>query len=121
VAAAHAVLDVIDSEGLEARAVVLGDRLKAVLEQLRPEVAQIAEVRGPGSMVAVEFLDLATGQPDAAFTKRVQAEALSRGLMLLVCGVYGNVVRFLHPLTIEDGVFEEGLRIVREALLAARA
>jgi len=121
VAAAHAVLDIIDSEGLNARATVLGDRLKQRLSQLQPDAPQIAEVRGPGSMVAVEFHNPATGEPDAAFTKRVQTEALARGLMLLVCGVYGNVIRFLHPLTIEDVVFNEGLDILQSAILAAKA
>lgn len=120
VAAAHAVLDAIDTEGLEARAVLLGDRLKDRLNSLRTDVKQIVDVRGPGSMVAVEFQDPATGQADAAYTKRVQAEALSRGLLLLICGVYGNVIRFLHPLTTEDAVFNEGLDILEAALFAAR-
>ncbi|WP_290872456.1 4-aminobutyrate--2-oxoglutarate transaminase [Aquabacterium sp.] len=121
VAAAHAVLDAIDTEGLEARAVVLGDRLKDRLNGLKSDLKQIADVRGPGSMVAVEFVDPATGHPDAAYTKRVQTEALSRGLLLLICGVYGNVIRFLHPLTTEDAVFNEGLDILEAALFAARA
>jgi 4-aminobutyrate aminotransferase len=121
VAAAHAVLDIIDSEQLEARAEVLGQRLKDCLGQMQGDVPRIADVRGPGSMVAVEFIDPATGQPDGAFTKRVQAEALSRGLLLLVCGIYGNVIRFLHPLTIDDAVFNEGLSILQASLLAAQA
>jgi 4-aminobutyrate aminotransferase len=120
VAAAHAVLEAIDSEGLEDRAVVLGDRLKGRLHDLQSDVKQIADVRGPGSMVAVEFADPVTGQPDAAYAKRVQTEALSRGLLLLLCGVYGNVIRFLHPLTTEDAVFNEGLDILEAALFAAR-
>jgi 4-aminobutyrate aminotransferase len=119
VAAAHAVLDVIDDERLEARAVVLGNRLKQRLHALKARVPRIADVRGPGSMVAVEFIDPSTGQPDASYTKRVQAHALERGLILLVCGVHGNVVRFLHPLTIEDDVFAEALDILEAALLAA--
>ena len=119
VAAAHAVLDIIDTEKLEERAVVLGDRLKARLNGLKAKVPTIADVRGPGSMVAVEFLDPKTHAPDADFTKRVQAEALARGLMVLVCGVYGNVIRFLHPLTIEDAVFNEGLDILEASILAA--
>jgi 4-aminobutyrate aminotransferase len=121
VAAAHAVLDAIDSDGLAERAVVLGDRLKSRLNHLQTAVPHIAEVRGPGSMVAVEFMDPATGQPDAAYTKRVQTGALARGLLLLTCGVYGNVIRFLHPLTIEDAVFDEGLDILQAALLAAQS
>ena len=70
-------------------------------------------------MVAVEFRDPADGAPDAAFTRRVQAEALQRGLILLTCGMDGNVLRFLFPLTIEDAVFEEALGMLRDALRAA--
>jgi 4-aminobutyrate aminotransferase-like enzyme len=69
-------------------------------------------------MVAVEFND-ASGNPDADFTKRVQAEALKRHLILLTCGVNANVVRFLFPLAITQPVFDEALGILRESLLAA--
>jgi 4-aminobutyrate aminotransferase/4-aminobutyrate aminotransferase/(S)-3-amino-2-methylpropionate transaminase len=116
VAAAHAVLDIIDEEQLCERATVLGERLKARLVALRGEVAQIADVRGPGAMVAVEFNKAGTSEPDADFTKRVQARALERGLLLLTCGVYANVIRFLFPLTIQDAVFEEGVAILEEVL-----
>ena len=119
VAAALAVLQVIEDEQLVARAELLGQKLKASLAAWRPHVPHIAEVRGPGSMVAVEFMHPESGEPDAAFTKRVQNEALQRGLMLLTCGVYGNVIRFLHPLTIEDAVFDEALEMLRASLLAA--
>jgi 4-aminobutyrate aminotransferase-like enzyme len=81
-------------------------------------VPRIADVRGLGAMVAVEFRD-ALGQPDAAFTRRVQAEALQRHLILLTCGVDANVVRFLFPLTTPDAVFDEALNILTESLLAA--
>jgi 4-aminobutyrate aminotransferase-like enzyme len=67
-------------------------------------------------MVAAEFLDPATHAPDADFVKRVQARALERGLLLLVCGTYGNVMRFLFPLTIEDAVFDEALTVLEAAL-----
>jgi len=110
------VLDIIDEEQLCERATVLGERLKARLVALRGEVAQIADVRGPGAMVAVEFNKAGTSEPDADFTKRVQARALERGLLLLTCGVYSNVIRFLFPLTIQDAVFEEGLAILEEVL-----
>ncbi|WP_186207986.1 4-aminobutyrate--2-oxoglutarate transaminase [Burkholderia gladioli] len=116
VAAAHAVLDIIDEEKLEARATALGDKLKAKLSALQSEVPQIVDVRGPGAMVAVEFFKAGTQEPDADFTKRVQARALERGLLLLVCGVYSNVVRFLFPLTIQDAVFDEALGILEEVL-----
>ncbi|MBN3725402.1 4-aminobutyrate--2-oxoglutarate transaminase [Burkholderia sp. Ac-20379] len=116
VAAAHAVLDIIDEEKLEARATTLGDTLKAKLAALKPEIPQIADIRGPGAMVAVEFFKAGTQEPDAEFAKRVQARALERGLLLLVCGVYSNVVRFLFPLTIQDAVFDEALGILEDVL-----
>jgi len=116
VASAHAVLDIIDEEKLCERAVVLGDKLKAKLTALQSEVPQIADVRGPGGMVAVEFCKPGTSEADADFTKRVQARALERGLLLLVCGVYSNVVRFLFPLTIQDSVFDEAVSILEDVL-----
>jgi len=114
VASAHAVLDVIVEENLIARANQLGERLKAVLNAAKATQKRIADVRGPGAMVAVEFMQ--DGQPDADFTKLVQARCLEKGLLLLSCGVYGNVIRFLFPLTIQDSVFEEGLAILANSL-----
>jgi len=119
IAAAHAVIDVIEEEGLLARAILLGDQLKARLNTLAQTYPQIAEVRGPGSMVAVEFNDPQSGKPDADFTKRVQAAALERGLILLTCGVYFNVVRFMYPLTIKQTHFDEALDIIDAAVAVA--
>ncbi|AUT49146.1 4-aminobutyrate--2-oxoglutarate transaminase [Achromobacter sp. AONIH1] len=118
VAAAHAVLDVIAEEKLCERAVQLGDKLRAHLEGLRAKVPGIADVRGLGSMVALELNDPSTGKPDADAVKRVQARAMERGLILLSCGVYGNVLRFLYPLTIPDAQFARALDILSEALAA---
>ncbi len=118
VAAAHAVLDVIAEEKLCERAVALGDKLRAHLEGLRAKVPGIADVRGLGSMVALELNDPATGKPDAEAVKRVQARAIEKGLILLSCGVYGNVLRFLYPLTIPDAQFDRALAILSEALAA---
>ena len=119
IAAAHAVIDVMHDEQLPERGTMLGTRLKASVEALRAQVPQIADVRGLGAMVAVEFNRAASAEPDADFTKRVQAEALKRKLILLSCGVNGNVLRFLFPLTIPEPVFDEALGILRESLLAA--
>jgi 4-aminobutyrate aminotransferase len=121
IAAAHAVIDVMAAERLPERGQNLGDRLKAVLESLRAEVPHIADVRGLGAMVAVEFSQPGTDTPDADFTKRVQAEALKRGLILLTCGVNANVVRFLFPLTVSEPVFEEAMEILRAGMRAALA
>jgi 4-aminobutyrate aminotransferase len=116
IASALAVLDVIDDERLCDRANALGDRLKAMLITTRETQRRIADIRGPGAMIAVEFRDPATNAPDAAFAKTVQQSALAKGLLLLTCGTHGNVIRFLFPLTVEDTVFEEGLAILQQAL-----
>jgi 4-aminobutyrate aminotransferase len=117
VAAAHAVLDVIHDEHLVERAAELGARLRARLDALAPRVAQLAEVRGPGAMVAAELCQ-PDGTPDPEFAKEVQRRALERGLLLLTCGVHANVLRFLFPLTIEDRVFDEALSVLESALTA---
>lgn len=121
VAAAHAVLDVIEEEDLCARANELGSRLKQKLEAIRATTPEIIDIRGPGFMVAVEFANPGTKEPDAGFTGRVRTEALKRGLILLTCGVYGNVIRFLAPITIPEAHFTEALAILEESIAAARA
>lgn len=118
VASAHAVLDVIAEEKLNERAAELGARLKQVLNGLRESAPQIADVRGLGAMVAVEFNKPGSGEPDPDFTKKVQQAALASGLLLLSCGVHGNVIRFLFPLTIQDEVMDEALAILAAAIRA---
>ncbi|MDO5633075.1 MAG: 4-aminobutyrate--2-oxoglutarate transaminase [Paracoccus sp. (in: a-proteobacteria)] len=121
VAAAHAVLDVIEDEGLCDRAVRLGQRLKQRLAGMRDAVPEIVDIRGPGFMNAVEFNHAGTDKPSPDFANRVRLEALDRGLILLTCGVYGNVIRFLAPITIPDAVFDEALDILEQSMKAARA
>ena len=121
VAAAHAVMDVIDSEGLLERSLRLGAQLQGALTEWRESCPAISDVRGLGSMVAVEFADPASREPSAALATRVQKEALARGLLLLTCGTYGNVIRFLYPLTIPDAQFSAALATLHEALRAATA
>jgi 4-aminobutyrate aminotransferase len=118
IAASHAVLDVMQEEKLPERAQILGDRLVAHLKAHQAKQPRIADVRGLGAMVAAEFVD-AAGAPDADLTKRIQAAALKRGLLLLTCGVHGNVIRFLFPLTIEDTVFAEALGVLDAAMAEA--
>jgi 4-aminobutyrate aminotransferase len=116
IAASHAVLDVMAEEKLPERAQLLGDRLVAHLNGAKAKYPRIGDVRGLGAMVACEFIDPATGAPDADTTKKVQTAALKRGLLLLTCGVYGNVIRYLFPLTIEDSVFAEALGVLDAAM-----
>ncbi len=120
VAAAHAVLDVIEDEALCDRATRLGQRLKQRLAGMQDRVPEIADIRGPGFMNAVEFNLAGSDKPNPEMTGRVREEALKRGLILLTCGVYGNVIRFLAPLTIPDAVFDEALDILEDAVIAAR-
>ena len=117
IAAAHAVIDIIEQEQLVARANVLGERLVARLKKAQENNPTIKEVRGLGSMIAVEFFDPNTNQPSMEITKQVQQAALAEGLILLTCGVYTNALRFLYPLTIEDAVFDEALDILDRALM----
>ena len=121
IAAALMVIDVIESEQLVARADRLGNALRHTLDELRKTEPRIAEVRGLGAMIGVEFIDPRSGLPDPAFAKRVQANALDAGLLLLTCGIHFNVIRFLMPLTIPDPVFTEGLQILERSIEAATA
>lgn len=116
VAAANAVLDVIAEEKLCDRANKLGARLKQQLQSLASSIPEIADVRGLGLMVAIEFNKPNSKTPDVEFTTKFRKKALENGLILLACGVYSNVIRFLSPLTIEDNVFEEALGIIEKTL-----
>ena len=109
IAAALAVLDIIEEEALCSRANQLGSRLKQTLQ--RADCKALAEIRGYGSMMAAEFND-AAGKPSAEIAKAIQQQALEKGLILLTCGVYGNVIRFLYPLTIPDAQFEDALALL---------
>ena len=119
IAASHAVIDVIEKENLVGRSNVLGKKLTARLVAMQAKVPALKEVRGLGSMVAAEFFDPATGEPSPEAVKRVQQAALEEGLILLTCGIYLNVMRFLYPLTTEDAVFDEALDILDRALMKA--
>jgi 4-aminobutyrate aminotransferase len=117
IAAAHAVLDVIESEDLCARAARVGQRMRSHLEALAKQLPCIGEVRGLGAMVAFELVkDAKTKEPDADLTASILAHAEKKGLILLSCGTSANVVRLLTPLTIPDGVLEEGLTVLSAAV-----
>lgn len=120
IAAANAVLDVIEEEGLCSRAVELGSSLKQRLEAIRAYVPEIADIRGPGFMIACEFNTADGSAPNPDFANAVRAEALSRNLILLTCGTFGNVLRFLAPITIQDDVMAEALDILEESIKAVK-
>ncbi|MBU9816950.1 4-aminobutyrate--2-oxoglutarate transaminase [Rahnella sp. C60] len=116
VASALAVLDIIEEEKLCQRANRLGAELTEVLKRAKAGCAALVDVRGQGSMVAAEFNDPVTGKPSADLTKQYLHKALDAGLLMLSCGVNGNVIRFLYPLTIPDMQFKKALAILSRVL-----
>jgi 4-aminobutyrate aminotransferase len=119
IAASHAVIDIIEEEKLVERSNILGAKLMTRLKAAQEKVPALKDVRGLGSMIAAEFFDPVTNGPSMDAVKRVQQAALAEGLILLTCGVYGNAIRFLYPLTIQDEIFEEALDIIDRALAKA--
>jgi 4-aminobutyrate aminotransferase / (S)-3-amino-2-methylpropionate transaminase / 5-aminovalerate transaminase len=121
-AAALAVIEVIESEGLLERADVLGERIQSRLQTMARanDLVPIAAIRGLGGMIAFEIVkERGSYDPDPETTRSVTAEALRRGLVVLSCGVHGNVIRILVPLTATDANIEEGLEILEQAMRTA--
>ena len=114
VASAHAVLDVIEEEGLCERANVLGAELVEVLNELKQSSSTVKEIRALGSMVAIEL-------ETADQAKAIQNHAMQNGLLILTCGRYGNVIRFLYPLTIPAEQFRAGLNILKQGFALSAA
>ncbi len=123
-AAALAVLDVIENEGLLARADALGERIRLRLEAFatRNDLVPVSRPRGPGAMIAFDVLaDRGGHTPDGATAKKVTTAALAKGLVVLSCGRYGETLRILVPITASDAVVDEGLDILEAALAEAGA
>jgi 4-aminobutyrate aminotransferase/(S)-3-amino-2-methylpropionate transaminase len=120
-AAALAVLKVFEDQQLLARSQAVGARLTAGLQAIARDNPAIGDVRGLGAMVAIElFQGGHLARPDADLTRRVVAEAARRGLILLSCGIYGNVIRVLVPLTASDALLDEGLQIMADSFRAVQ-
>jgi len=116
-AAALAVLDVFEQEGILERSLELGERIQGRLRQMATRFNCIGDVRGLGSMVAMElFKDAERKIPDPDLTKALVVMAAERGLILLSCGMYGNTIRVLVPITGADELIDEGLDIVEGCL-----
>jgi 4-aminobutyrate aminotransferase/(S)-3-amino-2-methylpropionate transaminase len=116
-AAGLAVLEAIESEGLCARAETIGATMMSSLRELQREIPAIGEVRGLGAMVAIELVhNRDPRSPDPDLTRALTKRAAEKGLVLLSCGLYGNVIRFLVPLTASDAIVGEGLGIVAGSL-----
>ena len=123
-AAANATLDVIEEEGLVANARERGDQFLAGLRRLAARYPSIGDARGLGLMVAIELVKPGVGDgrtPDPDLTKRIQAEALARKLIVLTAGTYVNVIRIIPPLVTTAAEVDLALGILDESLAAAGA
>ena len=120
-AAALAVLDVFREENLLDRSNAIGARLKGWLDEAskRNDLLAIADIRGPGAMIAFDIVkERGSREPDPVATKKVVQTAYENGLVLLSCGVNASTIRILVPLTVEDSVLEDGLKLLEQALAA---
>ncbi len=120
IAAAHAVLDVIEDEGLVERANEIGETTRQRMESWAERFPAIGDVRGLGAMLAIELVkDRDTREPDADLATAVVEAAADRGLLLLKAGLYGNCIRVLAPLVVTDEQLDEALGAWEEALAHA--
>lgn len=115
-AAALATIETIEADGLVQRAAAIETLMKDRLHQLQADDDRIGDVRGRGAMIAVELVKSGGTEPDADLTKALCAAAHAQGVIVLSCGTYGNVLRFLPPLTISDDLLHEGLDVLEAAL-----
>ena len=121
-AAANAVMQIIDDEGLIERADVVGKTIRATWEDLATQIPEVGDIRGLGSMIGVEMVtDRLTKEPDGEYVGRLMAQTQKRGLITVGCGIYHNVLRHLVPLVITDDQLGESLDVLAESAVAARA
>jgi 4-aminobutyrate aminotransferase/(S)-3-amino-2-methylpropionate transaminase len=111
-AAALATIETIEADGLVARAGEIETLMMARLGRIQAEDDRIGDVRGRGAMIAVELVKSGTDEPDPDLTKALSTAAHAAGVIVLTCGTYGNILRFLPPLTISDELIEEGLDVI---------
>ncbi|WP_067713864.1 4-aminobutyrate--2-oxoglutarate transaminase [Nocardia yamanashiensis] len=120
-AAALATIEVMKDLDLPARARAIEAAVVPRLRALAEETGVIGDVRGRGAMLAVEIVRPGTTVPDPVLTKAIAAEALSRGVVLLTCGTYGNVIRLLPPLVIGDELLADGVDVLSDVVRALAA
>lgn len=118
IAASLAVMDVIEEEQLLQRAKAIGEKFKSFLaakKAAQGEQSPIGDIRQKGAMIAFELVD-ANGAPDAEATKNLIAQCKEQGLLIAACGLYGNAIRIMVPLTATEENLDEGLAIIQSAL-----
>ena len=114
--AALATMETYEKENLAQRALELGEIISSTFTALQQSDARIGDVRGRGAMQAVEFVKPGTNEPDAELTSKIAATAFQHGVIVLTTGTYGDVIRFLPPLTISDELLREALGVITDAL-----
>jgi 4-aminobutyrate aminotransferase/(S)-3-amino-2-methylpropionate transaminase len=117
--AALAVIEQIEQENLLQRSQIIGETICNFFTQLQQEVPAIAEVRGLGAMMAVEFIDPKSQKPLSSLVSQVTKACYDAGVILLSAGIHGNVIRFLTPLVITDEQLQEGLEIIGSVIRQA--
>jgi 4-aminobutyrate aminotransferase/(S)-3-amino-2-methylpropionate transaminase len=115
-AAALATIETIELDGLLQRAKDIERLMKDRLGRMQADDDRIGDVRGRGAMIAVELVKAGSSEPDPELTKQLCSRAHAQGVIVLSCGTYGNVLRFLPPLSISDELLIEGLDVLSEIL-----
>ena len=116
--AALATIETYAKENLADRANQIGEIISFTFSDLQKSDSRIGDIRGRGAMMAIELVKAGTNEPDAELTGKIAAEAFKQGVILLTCGTYGNVIRFLPPLSISDDLLREGLGVVVDLIKA---
>jgi 4-aminobutyrate aminotransferase/(S)-3-amino-2-methylpropionate transaminase len=115
-AAALSAMETIKAENLVSRAAEIEHIMLTRLHRMQAEDNRIGDVRGRGAMIAIELVQRDSSEPDPSFTTAVATAAREQGVIVLTCGTYGNVLRFLPPLTISDELLNEGLDVLADAI-----
>ena len=111
-AAALATIETIEADGLLARATQIEQVMKDILGRMQAEDDRIGDVRGRGAMIAMELVKSGTAEPDPVLTRTLCTRAHEAGVIVLSCGTFNNVIRFLPPLPISDELLTEGLDVL---------
>lgn len=115
--AALAVLEIMEEEQLPKNANRIGNTLRSRINSILPKCPWIKEIRGLGAMIGIEIINDKTGKPDKERTNRIHQTALANGLIMITAGTFGNVIRTLMPLTIDEDTLHEGVDILVNALM----
>ncbi|MFF5791690.1 4-aminobutyrate--2-oxoglutarate transaminase [Paeniglutamicibacter sp. NPDC012692] len=118
VAAALETIKFMEEHDLAARAREIEEQFFTRMRKIQSEVSVIGDIRGRGAMVAIELVKAGGTEPDADITKKIAADCLAAGVLILTCGTYGNVIRLLPPLVISDELLADAFDVLEAAIRA---